>query len=153
MFHSFFKNKRGVSEIIANLLIVLIVSIAGAAIYSYSLTAFSSSTSTFQTQTDFREEQAQERLSIIAVWWDNSTGRDLMNLTVHNYGKIHLIIDAVYVNGIATSNYTNGVGTTVTLGNLVFVKYVSPIPIFEDETFEITVVTERGSKDAIIWTA
>lgn len=153
MFHSLLRNNRGVSEIIANLLIVLIVSVAGAALYSYSLTTFSSSSSLFQTQTDLREERTQERLSIIAIWWDNSTDQDHMNITIQNYGKIHFAIDAIYMNGTAVTSYTSGQGTIVTLGNIISVEYSSPLSINEGETYEIIAVTERGSKDVASWKA
>jgi len=153
MFHSLLRNNRGVSEIVANLLIVLIVSVAGAALYSYSLTTFSSSSSLFQTQTDLRKERTQERLSIIAIWWDNSTGQDHMNITIQNCGKIHFAIDAIYMNGTAVTSYTSGHGTIVTLGNIISVEYTSPLSINEGEIYEITAVTERGSKDVASWTA
>lgn len=80
-------------------------------------------------------------------------GQDLMNITIQNYGKIHLEIDAVYVNDQVTSTYISGTETTVTLGNLISVKFISPVPLSHDETYEIIVVTERGTKDAASWTA
>lgn len=150
---SIIRNNKGVSEIVASLLIILIVSVAGAALYSYSLTTFSSSSSSFQSLTTLREERTQERLSIIAVWWDNSTGQDLMNITILNAGKIHFAIDAVYVNGTAALTFTDGRGTTVVLSDIVSVKFNSPIIIDNDQSYEIVAITERGSKDAISWKA
>ena len=62
---SLFRNKHGVSEIIASLILILIVSAAGVLAYSISLTAFSSSTSNFQLQVDQREAKATERLASV----------------------------------------------------------------------------------------
>jgi len=143
---SFLHDKRGVSEIIASLMMVLIVSVAGVALYSYSLDAFSSSGSSFQLQTDQREERARERFSIIAVGRDG----DQLNLTVLNYGKIDLAIDAVYINGTMASS---GTGITVRTGKLVSIEFTSPVSIDSGQTYDIIAVSERGSKDVVYWKA
>ncbi len=152
MFRSLFRNKRGVSEIIASLIIVLIVSVAGVALYSYSLGAFSSSSNSFQLQTDQREERTRERFLITAVWWDTV---DKLNLTVLNYGKIELAIDAVYIDGtqVSPSAYTDGKGVTTVKESMISVKFTSPVSIVSGQSYEIVVVSERGSKDAVYWEA
>jgi len=150
MVRSLFHDKRAVSEIVASLIIVLIVSVAGVALYSYSLGAFSSSSSSFQLQTNQREERARERFSIIAVWWDTV---DQLNLTVLNYGKIELAIDAVYINGTPVSSYSSGIGTTVGTEKLISIKFTSPVPIQDGQTYEIIAVSERGSKNVVYWKA
>lgn len=147
MFCSLFQDRRGVSEIIASLLIVLVVSIAGAALYSYSSEAFASSSNSFQLLTDKREERARERFSIIAVWQDTD---DQINVTILNHGKIDLTIDAVYIDGSAAT-IRIGRGETITRGDLISLKFISPFSIEEGHTYEIIAVSERGSKDAVYW--
>jgi len=153
MLRSLFHDKRGVSEIVASLIIVLIVTVAGAGLYAYSLNAFSSSGSSFLLQTSGREERARGRLLITTVWWNVTNG--YMNVTVLNYGKIEFAIDAVYIDGtqVSPSAYTDGKGTTVTTGNLVSVKFTSPVPIADGQTYEIVAVSERGSRDVLYWEA
>jgi flagellin-like protein len=146
---SFFRNNRGISEIIASLLLLLIVSVAGAALYSYSLSAFSSSSSTFQQQTIQREEQARERFQITAVWWNTV---NQLNLTILNYGKIDIAVDAVYINGTPAS-ISSGRGATVGTGELVTVKLAFSVLIQDGQTYEIVAVSERGSKNAAYWKA
>jgi len=148
MLRSLFHDKRAVSEIVASLIIVLIVSVAGVALYSYSLGAFSSSSSSFQLQTSQKEEQARERLSIIAIWWDNV---NQLNLTVLNYGKIELAIDAVYIYGTPVS-IDEGRGTVIVPGKKVHVKFTLT-GLVSDETYGILAVSERGSKDVVYWKA
>jgi flagellin-like protein len=143
-------NKRGVSEIIASLILILIVSAAGVLAYSISLAAFSSSTSDFQLQTDQREEQARERLAIVAVWWDMS---NQLNLTVLNYGRIDLAVDKVYVNGTVAATYLSGKGVKTGTWKVVSVRLVSPVTIVSGQTYEMIVVSERGSKNEISWQA
>jgi flagellin-like protein len=150
MFSRLLHNTRGVSEIIASVILILIVSSAGIVAYSYSTGAFSSSTSFFQLDTNLKEQQAQERFAIAAVW---SNPPNQLNLTVFNYGQIGLTIDTVYVNWTMVTNYSAGRGTTVGKGALIGVNFTSPISIQSGSTYEIIAVSTRGSKNAINWKA
>ena len=89
---------------------------------------------------------------IIAVWWDTV---DKLNLTVLNYGKIELAIDAVYIDGtqVSPSAYTDGKGVILVKENMISVKFTLPVSIVSDQSYEIVVVSERGSKDAVYWEA
>lgn len=150
MLRDILRDRRGVSELIASLTMLLIVSVAGTLLYSYSVSVLSSSWSSFYLLTHHRIERAQERFSIIAIWWN--TGSQL-NLTILNYGKIELTIDAVYMNGKAVTSFISGKGAMATRGNIVFVRFDSPIVITEGQTFEVSVVSERGSRDVVYWKA
>ena len=150
MFHCLFHDKRGVSEIIASLIILLIVSVAGAGLYGYSLNAFSSSGSSFLLETSGREDRARERLLITTVWWNVTI--DYMNVTVLNYGKIEFAIDAVYIDGTQVS-ISSGRGIIIGTGERISIKFTSPMPIDEGDTCEIITVSERGSKDVVYWKA
>jgi hypothetical protein len=147
---SFARNKQGVSEIIASVVLILIVSSAGIVAYSYSIGAFSTSTSFFQSDTNLKEQQARERLAIIAIW---SKPPNQLNLTVLNYGQIDLTIDAVYVNSTSVMSYLAGRGTTIAKGGLFQVSFTSPISIQTGFTYNIIAVSTRGSKNAISWKA
>jgi len=151
MSRSIFHDKQGVSEIIASLIILLIVSVAGSGLYAYSLNAFSSSGSSFLLETSGREERARERLLITTVWWNVTT--DYMNITVLNYGKIELAIDAVYIDGTQVSVYASGKGDTMAKESIVCVKFTSPVSIADGQTYEIIVISERGSRDVVCWKA
>jgi len=146
----FINDKRGVSEVVASLLMILVVSVAGAFLYSYSMEEFGSSWSSFALQTNKREEQARERFSVIAVWWDNA---NQLNLTILNYGKVELAIDAVYIDGTAVTAFMSGRGQTVTREGIVSVRFSSPIVILDGQTYEVAAVSERGSRDVVYWKA
>jgi flagellin-like protein len=146
---SLFHDRRGVSEIIASLILVLIVTAAGTVAYSMSLNSFSQSSSLFQLQTGQREEQARERFAVIAVSWDTA---NRLNLTVLNYGKTDLTVDAVYISGTAVTN-PQGRGVKIGALDLVFVGFDSPTPILAGQTYDILVVSERGSKNEVSWRA
>jgi hypothetical protein len=147
---SLVRNRHAVSEIISSVILILIASSAGIVVYSYSIGAFSSSTSFFQLDTNLKEQQAQERFAIIAVW---SNPPNQLNLTVLNYGQIGLTIATVYVNWTAVTNYSAGLGTTVGTGALIAVNFTSPISIQSGSTYQIIAVSTRGSENAINWMA
>ena len=138
------------SEIISSVILILVVSSAGVVAYSYSIGAFSSSSSLFQLDTSMKENQAQERFAIIAVW---SNPPNQLNLTVLNYGQIGLAIDIVYINWTSVMNYSAGRRTTIGKEALIQVSFTSPIAIQSASTYEITAVSTRGSKNAITWKA
>ena len=148
--NSFVRDKRGVSEVIASVMLIIIVSSAGIVAYSYSIGAFSSSTSFFQLDMNSKEQQAQERFTIVAIW---SNPPSQMNLTMLNYGQIGLTLNAVYVNWTAVTNYLAGIGTTIGNGALIQVSFTSPIAIQSGSTYEIIAVSTRGSKNAVNWKA
>jgi hypothetical protein len=144
------RNRHAVSEIISSVILILIASSAGIVVYSYSIGAFSSSTSFFQLDTNLKEQQAQERFAIIAVW---SNPPKQLNLTVLNYGQIGLTIATVYVNWTVVTNYSAGRGTTIGTGALIRVNFTSPISIQSGSTYQIIAVSTRGSENAINWMA
>jgi flagellin-like protein len=144
------RNRRGVSEIIASVVLILIVSSAGIVAYSYSIGAFSTSASFFQSDTNLKEQQAQERFAIIAVL---SYPQNQLNLTVLNYGQIDLTIDTVYVNWTTVTSYSAGRRITIAKGGLIQVSFTCPFSIQSGSTYEIVAVSTRGNKNAINWKA
>jgi hypothetical protein len=150
MLNRFIHNNRGVSEIISGLILILIVASAGVVVYAYSVGAFSSSSGFFQQQTQQNEEQARERFQIIRVWCGTS---NQFNLTVLNYGKIDVTIDAVYINNVAVTTFLSGRGSIIGVGELVGVKCTSPVVIQLGSVYEIAVITERGDRNAVNWQA
>jgi len=147
---SLFRDRRGVSEIIASLILVLIVTAAGTVAYSMSLSSFSQSSSLFRLQTGQREEQARERFSIISV--RNTTMVNQLNLTIFNYGEIEVTIDSAYVEGTKVIDLT-GKGVIVGKEQLTTVQFISPVSIRSGVTYEILVVSSRGGKNAVFWKA
>jgi flagellin-like protein len=150
MFRSICDDKRGVSEIVGSFVMILIVVIAGTFLYSYSVNAFSSTESSYQLQTEGREEASRERFTIIAIWWDTSTQ---LNLTILNYGKIDVTIDAVYIDGIAVTVFESGTGQIMLRKEKQSIIFTSPITLTPGQTYELAAVSERGSKTEVHWNA
>ncbi len=147
---SIYHDKKGVSEIVGSLVMILIVVIAGTALYAYSTNAFSLSESSYRLQTEGREESSRERFTIIAVWWNTDTQ---LNLTILNYGKIDLAIDAVYMDGTAVTAFISGTGETMARKATKSIIFTSPITIITTQTYMIVAVSERGSREEVYWNA
>lgn len=144
---SILKNKRGVSEIIASLIVILIVSIAGTTLYSYGMNIYNSSWSFSMLQINGRKESTQERLKIINVWRDSG---NQLNLTILNHGKIEIAINAVYIDGkMMTINQGNG--TIILIGDKTQLLVTPSFSIQDGRTYLLIAVSERGSKDEIYW--
>ncbi len=141
--------KKGVAEVIGSLIIILIVAVAGVVVYAYSLNVMSSSSSNFNLQSVQREQQAQERFQILRVW----SNQNQFNVTILNHGQTDLTVAAVYLNGTASTQYTGGKDTTIGVGQLVNVKFTSPITVQSGSTVQILAVSERGGKTTVLYEA
>jgi len=140
---------RGVSEVIASLVMLLVVSLLGTTLYAYSQTTLNSLQESFQYSLTLEEERVKEKFRVLAVWWD---GSDLLNITILNYGKIDISVDAIYIDNKPATRFLSGRGETVYTLKLVHVKLTSPVAIVEGRGYDIVVVSERGVRCEYLWT-
>ncbi len=138
---------RGVSEIIASLMLLLIVTVLGTFLYSYALTATGLQQSYLESQVELESERAEERFRVVSVIW---LGDDKLNVTILNYGLIDVTIADIYVNGVRVLTYYSGQEKIYT-SEIGFVCFQSPVPIVEGSSYEIIIVSERGVTYAYLW--
>ena len=134
---------------IASLILLLIVSVLGTSLYSYTLTATGFRQNALQGKVQREAERAQERFRVIAVWWSGSG--DLLKLTVLNYGKLDLKIVDIYVNGERATVYQSGRGEEIYTSKWKRISFNSPVPISADTSYEIVVVSGRGVSIVHSW--
>ena len=139
---------RGVSEVVASLILLLIVTVLGTFLYSYTLTTTGLQQRYLESQTRLETERAEERFRVVSVTW---MGGSKLNVTILNYGLIDIAIVDVYVNGVRVSTYYGGRGEEIYTSELGWVCFESPISIEEGSTYEITIVSERGVTYAYLW--
>jgi len=139
---------RGVSEVVASLILLLIVTTLGTFLYSYTLTSTGLQQSYLQSQVELESERAEERFRVVSVLW---LGDDKLNVTILNYGLIDVTIADVYVNGVRVSTYHGGRGEEIYTSELGWICFESPIPIEEGFSYEIIIVSERGVTYAHLW--
>ena len=81
--------KRAVSEVISSLILLLIISVLGTSLYSYSLNVTNSQQNTLNQNIKNEAERAQELFKVTSVWW--SRYDDFLNVTVLNYGRLEFV--------------------------------------------------------------
>ncbi len=91
------KPRRGVSEILATMMVLMIVSSLGVMLYNISLSNLSNQQSNLSSSVETQKGMAQERFEIIDVIRRNDT-----HVIVYyvNYGSVNVIISSVYLECI-----------------------------------------------------
>lgn len=91
--------EKGISEIIAVLMMIVIVSSVSVVMYSYSVGFFSGVTSAIGERTRIDVISMKEKFAIVDVvvvaTGDNST----ISAAVYNYGKTDVVLHKMFVNG------------------------------------------------------
>ena len=134
--------KRGVSEIIASLVVLLIVSILGTSIYSFSLSVMKSQNDNLQSSMSVEGERIQERMKLLSVVWNGMD--DILNISLFNYGEIDLKIADVYVNGLQVETYHSGQFQKITNLEVDTISFTSPHSLSPNNLYQIVIVSERG---------
>ena len=146
-----FVKRRGVSEIISTIIIILIVSVAGSLLFTYSSVLFQRQQDTAIRENKLSTVQAQELFRFSAVWWNGND--DLLNVTVYNYGKLDIDISDIYIDGVRVEAYFFGRGELILTEKYLRVAFTSPVTIVAGETYSINVVSSNGVKKVGDWEA
>ena len=143
--------RRGVSEIIATIILIMIVSIAGTLLFAYSSNYIQDLNDQYQRNNQITIGTAQERFTVTTVWWSGLD--DFLNITVYNYGQNDIQITDVYVDGVQVSTYSFGRDTLILTEKLLQIGFTSPVAIVEGVEYRITIVSKRGVSEIVYWEA
>jgi len=143
--------RRGVSEIISTIILILIVSVAGSLLFTYSSVLFQRQQGTAIRENKLSTVQALELFRFSAVWWNGND--DLLNVTVYNYGKLDIAISDIYINGVRVEAYFFGRGELILTEKYLRVAFTSPVTIVAGETYSINIVSSNGVKKVGDWEA
>ena len=133
--------RRGVSEIVSSLIVLLIVSIMGVSLYNYSYALSWEKTQYYMDEVDFDIERAKEKIKIISLI---KLPSNQLNVTYFNYGSIEVSVIAVYVDDLPVTDYQMGLGNTIQNLNLGYITFTSPIAILPNQSVNVILVTKRG---------
>lgn len=103
------KNKLGISTVIANMLMILITMSLAAILIAWAGTSYGAFTGGAQVFFAQREQALQERYVIENAFFIKSS--NTLDIYVRNVGAIQTSIDAIYVNGTAISGSNLQIGT------------------------------------------
>lgn len=143
------KSKKGVSEVVASLVVLLIVSILGTSIYSVSVTTMQKQRDAVKWTFNIESKKYMEKIKILYVNW-NSTG-DELEIYFLNYGNIVINIADIYLNGFRVLNYIEDRNVPVQTSDVDSIKIELPITITTGELYEVILVTGRGVSNVYIW--
>jgi hypothetical protein len=133
--------RRGVSEIVSSLIVLLIVSIMGVSLYNYSYALSWEKTQYYIDEVDFDIKQSKEKIKIISVI---KLPSNKLNVTYFNYGSIAVSVSAVYVDDLPVIDYQMGLGNTIPNLYLGYITFTSPISILPNQSVNLILVTKRG---------
>ena len=143
--------RRGVSEIISTIIIILIVSVAGSLLFTYSLELFQKQQDKALLENRLSTNQIQERFKFIAVWWNGND--DLLNITVYNYGTLDVEISDIYIDGVRVQTFFFGRNEVILTENYLKVAFTSPVTLVVGKTYSFKIVSSNGVKKVANWEA
>ena len=89
------KPHRGLSEIVASMVVLIIVSVLGVMLYNISLQGMNSQQNSMLSDVGVSEKVAQEKFEIVDVKRVNPSH---VKITFYNYGPIEINVTDVYLN-------------------------------------------------------
>lgn len=143
------KKRRAVSEIVASLILLMIVSGLGTVLYGFTLDVSQNQREKMLTNYQDSSDGLLEKVTIIDVWYDQSV--DKLNITVLNFGEIETSIETVYVNGNQVSSIESGLDNDILVQKLGEIVFTSPINLSPDEEIEVVIVSKRGNSYEATW--
>jgi hypothetical protein len=146
-----YTKRRGVSEIISTLMIILIVSIAGSYLFVYATSLFQKQQDDFIKNEELSTVKTRERFKITAIWWSGTD--NLLNISVYNYGVNDIEINDIYVDGIRVKQYYFGRNSLLKTENILQIAFDSPKSVVAGRQYSIIIVTKNGVSKTVEWGA
>ncbi len=143
--------RRGVSEIISTIILILIVSVSGSLLFAYSADFIQGQQDSIITENERTIDQAEERFRIAAVFWSGSG--DVLDIAVYNYGLDDMEITDIYVDGIRVQTYTSGRNEIIYTEKIKRIVFTSPVTITLGEGYTINIVSSNGVTQIDNWEA
>ncbi len=135
----FVAKERGVSEIVSQILMILLVMSIGTVILTYSMGYFSGLSGASDLMMKMNADTLKERFIIVNVYVNPAQANDI-EVSVYNYGAQNITIDALYVleQSVGIS------GTTIQPGEFKTIAENYPNPWMAG-TFSVRVVSTLGN--------
>lgn len=130
---------KGVSEIVATVLMILMVSTIGMGVFLYSMGYFSGITSARYETNRMEINAIQENFRVVDAIIKNGTSCEV-RLAVYNYGNVRIDLAAMYVNGIPFTVTATGIEPRQTAWfNGTYAGTIA------EGLWKVRIVTQKGS--------
>jgi hypothetical protein len=147
--------RKGVSEIVASIVILVVVSVLGVLLYNTSLMMVGTQQNALISEIDQQTAAARERFEIISVEYVDPATIKVYLLNFSPDAAYDIILSQVYVNGFQTSftpvgdySLQKNVIKIITITANVGVQFNDPNPSL---SYHILVVSSRGVSNAYAW--
>ena len=94
------KARKGVSEIISSLIVLMIVSVMGVMLYKITLDSLSTQQSDLLFEVNREINTAMERFEIVSITRTRINNQDHMNVTYINYCDVEIKITDIYIDNV-----------------------------------------------------
>ncbi|MGC8936740.1 MAG: hypothetical protein ACP5KV_05180 [Candidatus Methanomethylicaceae archaeon] len=133
---------NGISEIVATLMMLVIVSGMGIALYVYSMGYFTTTASALGEVSRLDANSVRERFVVVDVVLRSSGGETNVSAAVYNYGKTGVTLMMMFLNGTqATISETEDVPP----GGLIWFNGTVPVVIPSGSLCYLRVVSSLGN--------
>lgn len=142
----FAENKRGVSPVIANVILAAAVIAVGMTVLVWATNSFGAHQSEADTFFFTRSEAMKESLVIEDVWFDEEGALKYVNVTVRNVGTVSLKIEAIYIYMDGEEVWkidSKDEGQWIEVGKAVTIRIDFP---WVEGQYYILVATTRGNQ-------
>ena len=88
--------RRGVSEILAVMIVLMVSLIASVSIYNLAITSFNRYADDYSYQVDSAQQRIEERFTVVSIY---ELDEDNLKAHIYNYGSRDIVIDSIYIEG------------------------------------------------------
>ena len=128
--------KRGVSDIIAALILILIAASLGLSLYLFFSVQFSTQLENLSRSIEYYQTKLSTRFK--ATWYSYNTSTNSFKIFVYNYGDTVVKIDSIYING---DRYTLTPPVTILIGDIEVINLNITLT---EGNYRIRLVTVEG---------
>jgi hypothetical protein len=154
--------RKGVGEIFAAMVLILIASILGSLLFNYSLRSSNEQTVLAMEEINDKEAIAREKVLVTFLKTQNNLGEFNITIWLMNYGDIDVSISSIYVNNIKFDEFNidapfsedSAYKNSYNIYTQDIKKFNIPnssIVYENDVEFNIIVVSQRGVVNESIW--
>lgn len=141
-----FKDRRGVSEIVAGMILLMIVSILGILLYNIMVNTTSFQTNELRDRYQEESERVREKFTVLYAWKESNN----VILKVLNYGELDVNITDCYFNGTRETG-ASGLNQKISTNEKIEISFDPDINPTTGNIYKIKVASNKGNTYTYLW--
>ena len=137
------QHRRGISELYASVILLIIISSMGTILYSYAIETALNYEENIMHQEEIKSKKLMEKYSIIYIKWNNDTER--FKISIFNYGTYDIEIGEIYINNEIVKSNSDNKDIKIESYQIKEISINTTIKIMDNVLYEILVTTKNGS--------